>query len=194
VVALCAACCNIKKLCLSPQNLFVCSLGLGNTVILQPEWTFRFLLWWRVCFLWIGNLIFVYIIQMYASLRRDNAFLIWDFMSCYVQYQSEWQCSWIQLSVNKINCFVLPVRRYVGLDYFWFWFWLSVVGRTRNEWNWTLVPRSLVVTSLLSAFLCHYEVGMRQAASHVRQDVYLPRVRTIHRFGMGQSALLLSSI
>jgi len=35
---------------------------------------------------------------------------------------------------------------------------------------------------------------MRQAVSHVRQDVYLLRVRTIHRFGMGQSALLLSWI
>ena len=48
------------------------------------------------------------------------------------------------------------------------------------------------MTALLSTFLCHYEVDMRQAVSHVRQDVYLLRVRTIHRFGMGQSALLLS--
>jgi hypothetical protein len=83
------------------------------------------------------------------------------------------------------------MRNYVGLDYCWFWFWLSVVGRTRNKWNWILVPRFLVVTALLSIFLCHYEIGMRQAVSPVRQDVYLLRVRTIHRFGMGQSALLL---
>lgn len=102
-------------------------------LFLQPEWTVRFLLWWRVCFLWVGNLIFVYIIQMNANLQRDNAFSIWDFLLC-LQYKIKMNSNAAEYSclLIKINCFVLSIRSHVGLDYCWFWFWLSVVGRTRN--------------------------------------------------------------